>query len=170
MTMPMLNLIDAVLIGIALVTVLFGTARGFVRELLSLIAVVGGFLVAQTGYEAVEPSLRFAIRVPELSSAVAYLFTFFSCSLAFAVAGRMLVKALDIKKTFHVVDHLGGMLLGGAKGLVLVGVLLATLPVWPEGRTAIAHSYFAPEFAPVVQYFHNGLKAAPEKALLPFNR
>ena len=70
---------------------------------------------------------------------------------------------MNLGKAYHFADHLGGLVLGGIKGVILVGIIIATLMVWPQGRTGISKSFVSATFIPTAKTFSAGLKILPAK-------
>lgn len=163
MTLPALNSIDAIIIGVLLLGVLVGTFRGTVRELFSLIAVVVAHYLARSGHAAIAPGLSRAVELPQVAGASAYILLFLACMLGVELLAHMIVRALDLGKTNHFMDHLGGLLLGSGKAYILVGILLATLAVWPQGRQGISHSFVSHTFTPAARLFTANLERLSAK-------
>ncbi len=127
-----MNLIDWVIVAVVATSVLFGLLRGFVREVLSLAAWIGGVWLAVVYAAPLGRALPFEQLVPELRTALAALAIVLAALLAAGVVAWLIGKLLAAVRLSGTDRLLGGLFgLARAALIVLVVVLFA-------GRTAAA--------------------------------
>lgn len=141
--MAVLTKLDWVFIGITTLSVLFSIIKGFARELISLGALVWGFILACWFYPAVaHPLLRWT-RTPEVASVVAFLVILFATMLAGGViahfAGKLIAKA-----GLRWFDRLLGASFGLVRGILACAIVVLVLAVFPPGSQPLNESRLAP--------------------------
>ncbi|MEJ2514574.1 MAG: CvpA family protein [Gammaproteobacteria bacterium] len=115
-------IIDYILIGAFLVSVVVGFFRGFFREVMSLVTWVLAAWVAWRFSWLLEPALE-AISSPALRLWLARAAAFVIVLLLGGLAGFLLakiVKASGLTGT----DRVLGMVFGGARGVLIIGLLV----------------------------------------------
>lgn len=107
--------IDYVIIGIIALSTLIGLVRGFLREVLSFITLLGALFIAWTFYK--EFADKFVDWVPDLSIrlAVAFLILVAGVLILGAILGYLLYALLE-KKGLTNIDHILGAVFGGLRG------------------------------------------------------
>ncbi|MBS3758245.1 MAG: CvpA family protein [Desulfobacterales bacterium] len=140
-----MNPFDMAIVVILGYCMILGIFKGFIKEVASIIAVIGGFYVAYTGYEMLVPFLALWIETPAYQDIISFILIFLIVCLVINLIGsllRMLVKLVLL----GVVDRFFGVLLGALKGMLIVTllyVLLITfLPI--GGKQMVAESCLAP--------------------------
>lgn len=143
-----MNWADFTIIGILALSVLISAIRGFVKEVLSLLAWLAAFAVSMLLYEqAANTLLSEVISTPSLRYLAAWAGIFVVVLLAASainyLLGRM-VEATGLSGT----DRLLGTLFGATRGLVIVMALLIMVPmVLPVKEDLWWHqSVLIPEF------------------------
>ena len=137
-----MNWVDSAVIGIVLISVLISVVRGFVREILSLVAWVAAFWVASAYAVPASALLESFISIGSARVVIAFIGVMLVTLIAVGIINHMIGKLLD-KTGLTGTDRLLGGVFGLARGLaiVLVAVLLAGLtrfpadPWWLEART-----------------------------------
>lgn len=132
---------DYAVLGIIGVSVLLSVLRGFLREVMALLAWVVAFWVANLLTDAVAPLLPAAIPSPELRLLAAFIILFFVTLLL------MTLLAITIGQFLKVIgvgpwDRALGALFGFARGMIMVLVLvllsgLTQLPKQPLWKNAM---------------------------------
>ena len=131
--------LDYAVAGVFAVSVLVGAWRGLVREVVSILGWVIGFLAANLFAGPLGPSMPEAIPTPELRVAAAFVAVFLAALLLSSLAGLLLsriVRSIGLGG----MDRLLGAVFGVARGLLVVAAtaLLAgltsapTQPYWRE--------------------------------------
>lgn len=140
-----LNWVDAVILGIVVISALMSLSRGFVKEALSLVTWVVAAIVAWMFGGSLAHHLTPYIDTPSIrviaACAVLFVSTLIVGGLVNFILGQ-LIHATGLSGT----DRLLGMVFGAARGLFLVVVLVGLLslaPVdqdsWWQQSTLIPH-------------------------------
>lgn len=134
-------LIDYILLGVVLISVVIGLIRGFFREALSLVTWILAIVVALQWGDIFESLFAGTFSSPTVRLWVARLAVFVMVLLVGALVNRLI--ALAVAKTgLAGVDRLLGMMFGFARGALLMGVLVIGAqvlevdkePWWDESR------------------------------------
>lgn len=115
--------VDWVFLAVIVVSTLISLIRGFVREILSLVAWVGAFWVAVTFSSSLAPSMTF-VSDSEIVQVVAAFSTLFLVTLILAAMINFLIGKLVDKTGLTGTDRAVGMLFGLARGVALVTVVI----------------------------------------------
>jgi membrane protein required for colicin V production len=129
--MAVMNLLDFVIIALLLFSLIRGVFRGLIKELSSIVGVLGGFYAAYTYYPVAAKQISSWMSHPTYANIVGFMAIFIAVCIVVAIAAS-LIKYL-MKLTFlGWADRLGGALVGTVKGaivaLVIVMMLTAFLP------------------------------------------
>lgn len=133
--------VDWVLLAVIVVSTLISLIRGFIREVLSLVAWVLAFWVAIAFAEPVAPLLGFMSESETVRTVAAFILLFLVTLIAAAIVNH-LIGLLVSKTGLSGTDRSIGMLFGLARGVALVTVaivvgLVAGLQAeswWSESR------------------------------------
>jgi len=136
------NWLDIVFIIILLVTAVIGLIKGSVRTLIGIAAVVVGLILASQYYGAFARVVRTVVSSPLWANLAGFLFVFFVVQLLGWGVGVLVSKLM--KGPLHFMDHLLGGLVGLVKGVLVCGILVLALVVFPVDRRAIKRSELAP--------------------------
>lgn len=135
-------IVDVVVLAVLLVSAIIAFARGFIREVLTILGVVGGIAAAYTGgpyaavyarewlgvQEGVEPERLFgAVPYTLVADALAYGGIFILVVIMLSIVSHVLaesVKSLGL----GAIDRSFGVVFGIARGVLLLGLLY--LPVY----------------------------------------
>lgn len=121
-----MNWADWVIIGILLVSCLFGLIRGFTREALSLAIWIIAALSARIFVDSVEPFLISIIDTPSVRTLTAFLIIFILALLLGALV-QYWIGALIKASGLSFVDRALGVAFGIARGLVMVMLLIVLM-------------------------------------------
>jgi len=141
--LAVLTRLDWVLIAIMALSVLFSVIRGFTRELISLGALVWGFILACWFYPAVAHHLLRWMRTPEVASFVAFLLILFATMLAGGLIAHFAGKLLA-KTGLRWFDRLLGASFGLVRGILACAIVVLVLAVFPLGPQPLNESRLAP--------------------------
>jgi membrane protein required for colicin V production len=155
----LMNGLDWLLIGIAIVCLARGILRGAISQLFGIAGVIGGFLVAAHSYESVARQLAAAFPglpgAAAISFIVIFLLTWFCVGLTGYWMGKMLRHT-----GLGLLDRLLGGAVGMAKALVLAVIVIALLTLLLSPRsTFLAQSRLTPYVQQAAQLL---LKATPK--------
>ncbi|MFW5836364.1 MAG: CvpA family protein [Desulfovibrionaceae bacterium] len=138
-----MSFLDVLFLAIFAIFALRGLLRGFVKEVLSLAAMVAGFFLASTYNAALAPRLSEYISGEGQALAAAWLIIF----IAATILGWILIKALT---SFLKVSMLGwldavlGAIFGLAEGVLLVLVVTVLLMNFMSGADFVKQSKLMP--------------------------
>lgn len=156
-----LNWIDYTIFGIILLSLLIGVVRGLICEVISLITWIAAFVLAIEFANPASAHLTFAA-----SATTKYIIAFagiFIITLVIGISINALVRHLWHKTGVPVLDRLLGLLLGIARGIVIVAFILLFVDASPlKTEPVVKESQFIPLFNPVVKWLKGVL---PEKVL-----
>ncbi|HOP07114.1 MAG TPA: CvpA family protein [candidate division Zixibacteria bacterium] len=162
-----MNWIDAVLIVVVLASVIIGSKKGLVRELMAFLVFFTAVVISVTYVDG------FAVWVydqlggsPLISAFLSFAILLAASYAAFKLTGLLFYKIADIKDSGKR-DQLGGALVGFLRGWVAIGFLtfLTFLLPMPEGYyTSFESSFFGPTVAKTIPLMFEGTsKLHPSK-------
>ena len=135
------DILIIVVLGYSLVRGLF---RGLVKELSSLIGVMGGFYAAYTYYKVLANLLSGLIHDISYLNILSFLIIFCGVLIIVGVLGVIIKYLLNIA-FLGWVDRIGGVVFGVLKGVLIVSILFITLTAFlPKGTAFIKNSELAP--------------------------
>ena len=138
-----MNSFDIVLLVLACVLVVIGMAKGLVRILIGLAALVAAFALAAIYHQPLADRLNFEISV-EATRLISYALIFLGVMLAgglIAYLVRRLLKAAMLSWA----DRLGGAALGLVAAAVAAALLVLPVVAYsPHGTRLLGDSLFAP--------------------------
>jgi membrane protein required for colicin V production len=152
--MTMFTWADYIIIAIIGLSLLISLVRGFVREALSLVIWVAAFWISFNFYTILAGLLESLIHTPSLRMITAFGSLFLATLLLGALVSYLIAQLID-KTGLSGTDRVLGIVFGGARGVLLVAVLimlaqLTPLPQdpWWKGSLLIPH------FQPIEQWLH----------------
>ncbi len=162
-----MNPFDMVIIVILGYCLILGISRGFIREVAAIIAVVGGFAAAYSGYDSMAPLIAGFIETPVYQEILAFIVIFFCVCLVVTVLG-MLLRLLVKVALLGAVDRFFGAVLGALKGMVVISLLfillITFLPV--GGKQVVADSRMAPVINSVSKSLVHVIPQAKRRAFM----
>lgn len=130
-----MTLFDLVVVILLLVSGLVGFVRGATRELITVLAFVGGALAAVFAVRFTGPIARDAVNPPWAGNAVAMIIVFLAVYILLRVLGASLTKRIHQTKALGSVDRFAGIGVGAVRALVMIGVFhLVFHTATPESR------------------------------------
>ena len=106
----------------------FAVTKGLVREIVSLVALIGGFILAVLYYPSLGSVLTEFCRTDSVANFVAFLIIFIGCILIGAIVSLIVnrfMKAASIKWIDRILGGIFGLLRGWAIASILVLALIA---------------------------------------------
>jgi len=135
------DILIIVILGYSLVRGLF---RGLVKELSSIIGVLGGFYAAYTYYTVLAGLLAGLIHDTSYLNILSFLIIFCGILIVIGVLGVIIKYLLNIA-FLGWVDRIGGVVFGVLKAVLIVSILFITLTAFlPKGTAFIKNSQLAP--------------------------
>ncbi len=136
------NWLDILLLVVMVVTLVFGLIKGFVRQTIGLAAVVAGFFLAAHYHPFLARALGRAFASGSWANLAAFLMIFFGTLAVGGLVGFLLSKLM--RGPLRVMDRLLGGALGLIKGVLISGVIVIGLLIFPADTDTLARSTLAP--------------------------
>jgi membrane protein required for colicin V production len=128
---------------IVLVSIGLAVTKGLVREIVSLVALIGGFILAVLYYHSLGSVLAEFCRTDSVANLIAFLIIFIGCILIGAIASFLInrfMKAASIKW----IDRFLGGIFGLLRGWAIASILVVALIAFPVREHVISQSVLAP--------------------------
>jgi membrane protein required for colicin V production len=135
--------IDFLFVAIILISTIFALRKGLVREVISLVALIGGLLLAAFYYPAIAELFHDITKTAEIANLIGFLAIFLSVILLGAVAAFLVnrfVKMADLQW----IDRLLGALFGFLRGWAIASIIALALIAFPVRAGTMVKSVFAP--------------------------
>jgi len=137
-----MNWLDILLVSIMVVTAIVGIFKGFVKQVIGLVAVVAGLVLASFYYERTAGLFETFIHNRLLSNFLGFLLLFVLVMIAGAVAGHLLTKAMKGPLAFA--NRLFGAVFGFLKAVLICGIIVFALVSFEVAKPALETSVVAP--------------------------
>ena len=128
-----MHVFDIICAGLACIFILMGIYRGFVEEVIRLVAVVAAFFAAMSLYRPLAERMKFLHLSGSLLSVIAFLAIFLACVLAIVVLGMLIKKVVHLT-VLGWVDRLCGGVLGFVKIFFLAWIIVIIISSLPFDR------------------------------------
>jgi membrane protein required for colicin V production len=125
-----MNWLDAVIVLVLIGFTVAAFRAGLIREVVTLVAVVGGVLVAGHYYDDLAEDVLLFIKNDKAAKVIAFLTLFGSLALGGQLAAFLMKQAVSML-LLGWLDHLAGGMFGLLKGLVLVELFLIFFATYP---------------------------------------
>lgn len=161
-----MNLLDYILLAIAGYCLVRGVFRGLIKELTSIIGVMGGFYAAYSYYRHAAHYLSRWVTNPVYLNILSFFILFAAVFLLVSFVGAVLKYLMNI--TFlGWTDRICGAFFGAAKGLLIAVVLVLALTTFlPANATSLKDSWVAHH---TIQYSAYLVKLTPTEMKQSFN-
>lgn len=136
------NWIDIVLLLILAFTLVFGILRGFVKQVVGLLAIVIGLLLAVEYYPAGAEFFHTWIKNGTLNNFLGFISIFFLVILLGGILSFILMKM--IRGPLKLINRFFGGAIGLLKGVLICGVFVFALFAFPFNSEALKNSRLAP--------------------------
>lgn len=154
-----MNWIDAILLILLLVSVIIGSKKGLIRELMAFVIFFVAIIFSVTYID------NFAVWVyeqlggsPLVSAFLSFVVLLAISYAAFKLIGLLFYKVADLKRSGKR-DQLGGALVGFLRGWVAIGFLtflVFLLPLPNQFYSAFESSFFGPAVAKTIPLMFEG--------------
>jgi membrane protein required for colicin V production len=139
-----MNPFDIIIIVILGYSLVRGIFRGLVKEVSSIIGVLGGFYAAFTYYTMLAKLLSGLIRETAYLNILSFLIIFCSVLIVVGILGIIIKYLLNIA-FLGWVDRIGGIGFGLVKGILIASILFITFTAFlPKGSAFLKNSVLAP--------------------------
>jgi membrane protein required for colicin V production len=135
--------VDFLFAGIVLISIGFALMKGLVREIISIVALIGGFILAVIYYPDAGRWLADFCKTDSVANFAGFLIIFLGCILIGAIASFIMnrfVKAASLKW----IDRLLGGVFGLIRGWAIASILVLALIAFPVRENLISRSVLAP--------------------------
>jgi membrane protein required for colicin V production len=136
------NWLDYLLLAIIVVTAVVGIIKGFVRQVIGLVAVIAGLVLAVVYYRQTAHVFQAFVKNQLVSNFLGFLLIFVIVLVAGSILGHLITKAMIGPLAF--VNRLFGALFGLLKAVLICGVLVFALVSFDVARPAVESSVLAP--------------------------
>jgi membrane protein required for colicin V production len=162
-----MNWVDGVLLVLLLASVIVGSKKGLIRELMAFLVFMVAIIVSVNYIDLFAVWVYNKIGGSVLVSAfLAFIFLLAGSYAAFKVIGLLFYKVANIKQIGRK-DQMGGALVGFVRGWVAIGfltVLVFLLPMPDNFYVAFENSLFGPSIAKTIPLMYDGTaKIHPKK-------
>jgi membrane protein required for colicin V production len=146
-----MSTLDTMLIVVILFCVLLGIYWGFIRQVLSVVGLIAGLVLASRYGERVADWLSSFMRSDTVAQALGFLIVLIAVSAAVSLLATLLRRFVGLL-FLGWLDHLIGGMLGLVQGLLLSTVILLVAAVFPTAvfANALAESRIAPQLVRVI--------------------
>jgi len=137
------SFLDVIFAIIFLVSIIFALLKGLVREIISLAALIGGFLLAVFFYHIPANMFKELSKTDTIANLLGFSVIFFGCILIGAVASYLVnrfIKAASLKW----MDRLLGGIFGLLRGWAIASILVVALIAFPIRDDFLSRSVLAP--------------------------
>lgn len=117
-----LNIFDAAVLGIMLLSCLFAFFRGFVREMLSLGAWIGAAIVTIYYFPDMAERLRPHFKSTTAAAGVGTLIIYSGALIGFSIINTVILKFVRSGKEVGMLDNLLGLCFGAARGGLIISL------------------------------------------------
>ncbi len=135
--------LDFVFLGIVLLSTGFALTKGLVREVVSLVALLSGLVLAVLYYPVTAAWFKDWVRTETLADLIGFMILFLGCLLVGAIISFLInrfVKAASLEW----VDRLLGAVFGFLRGWAVASIIVVALVAFPVKENVLAHSVLAP--------------------------
>jgi membrane protein required for colicin V production len=135
--------LDFLFSGIILISVGFALTKGLVREIVSLIALIGGFVLAVLYYGVPARPLADLTKTDSVANLIGFMTIFLGCILVGTIISFVVNRFLKAA-SLQWVDRLLGGLFGLLRGWAIASILVLAIVAFPVNHNLIARSFLAP--------------------------
>jgi len=135
--------LDFLFAGIVLISTICALRKGLVREIVSILSLVGGFVLAVFYYRVPAAMLADFTRTESVADFLGFLIVFLGCILIGIIAAFLInrfVKAASLKW----IDRLLGGIFGFLRGWAISSIVVVALIAFPIRENVMARSFLAP--------------------------
>ncbi len=137
-----MNWLDFVLVAIMVVSAVVGIFKGFVKQVIGLVAVVAGLILASFYYDRAAAVFETFVKNELLSDFFGFLLIFILVLVAGSILGYLLTKAM--KGPLALVNRLFGAVFGFVKAVLICGIIVFALVSFEIAKPALETSVLAP--------------------------
>ncbi len=137
-----MNWLDIILLGILVLTFILGLVKGFIKEIVGIIAVIAGLLLAAHFYPQFSAFFQQIIHNDLICNFLGFLTIFFGVLIIGSIVAFLLSKLA--KGPLRLVNHILGGAVGLLKGILISGVLVFAMLTFNTNPAGLSRSRLAP--------------------------
>jgi membrane protein required for colicin V production len=137
-----MNWLDIILIVIMVLAAIMGIFKGLVKQVIGLVAVVAGLVLACLYYTGASGLFETFIKNQLLDNFLGFLLIFVAVLIAGGILGHLITKVM--KGPLALVNRLFGGVFGAIKGVLICGILVFALFTFQVAKPALETSVLAP--------------------------
>ncbi len=137
------TLLDYTFAVIIVVSTIFAITKGLVREIVSIVALIGGFLLAAFYYQIPGAWFGAFMRSESLAHLAGFLVIFLGCILVGAIISFFINKFVKMA-SLEWADRLLGAVFGFLRGWLVCSIIVIGLVAFPVKEDLLARSVLAP--------------------------
>lgn len=137
------TVLDYIFVIIILVSVILALRKGLVRELISLAALIGGFLLAAFYHPVVARLFQDVAKTEAVANLLGFLIIFLAVLILGAIAAFLVNKFVKMA-ALEWMDRLMGGVFGFLRGWAVCSIIALAIIAFPVRQDLIARSVFAP--------------------------
>ncbi len=164
-----MNLLDGLFLVLILVSVLMGVIKGFIRELLSLAFFIIAVVLAFLFYHDVGTLLMKNIESRNVANFAGFTAVFAGVLIVGSVVTFLVKKAFNIGP-LKGIDRILGSVFGLLRGMLICGIILFGLIVFPVDDNLVTDSRLSPFVLDTLQIFYKLLPGKLQEKVNIFNR
>lgn len=147
-----MNPLDSFFLVIITISMVFSLFRGMIKEVFSILSIVGGIIVANLLYSKGTIFLSRFITSSTWANIISFVIIFLIVSVLINFIGVLLHKTLK-KLTLSWLDRVGGVAFGFIRGVIIVVILVIILTKFPIANSSklISSSQIIPYLYSVVK-------------------
>ncbi len=137
------TVLDIIFMVIILVSTGFALRKGLVREVISLVALIGGFLLAAFFYHTGARLFQDIAKTEAVADLIGFLVIFLATILIGAVAAWLVNRFLKMA-SLEWIDRVMGGVFGFLRGWAVSSIIALALVAFPVRQEILARSVLAP--------------------------
>jgi membrane protein required for colicin V production len=135
--------LDFLFVFIILVSIAFAITKGLAREIISLVALITGFVLAVFMYPTVALWFAEYTRTQAVADLLAFLIIFLGTLIIGAVAAFGVNRFIKMA-SLEWIDRILGAIFGLLRGWIVSSIIVLALIAFPVSQNTVEKSYLAP--------------------------
>jgi membrane protein required for colicin V production len=137
------TLLDFVFVAIAILSTAMAFFKGIARELISLGALIAGFILAALYYPLVGSCIADLTSSESVANLAGFMIIFLSCLVAGGIIAFIVKRTIKMASLDWIDRTLGGIF-GFIRGWAICSIIVLALIAFPVRETRLAQSYLGP--------------------------
>jgi membrane protein required for colicin V production len=135
--------LDFLFVFIIIISIAFAVTKGLAREIISLVALITGFVLAVFMYPTVALWLAEYTRTQAVADLLAFLFIFLGTLIVGALAAFGVNRFIKMA-SLEWIDRVLGAIFGLVRGWAVSSIIVLALIAFPVSQITVEKSYLAP--------------------------